>query len=436
MDWPADDWWTVYQDPQLNALMAEALQGSPDLKAAEARVRQAGGAAEQAGAARLPNLSANTAAYEAQIAESLGLPPAVSQALPKGFEILTQSGANLRYTLDFFGRNRAALASATSLAEAARADRAAARLELTVDVADAYADFVRLTQDRDEALEAVRVRRDTLKLVAARRANGLETRGEYSQQNATVSTAQGLVDALDLQILQTRHQIAALVGAGPDRGLQIEAPARRTAYLRPSGLPTSLSLDLVGRRPDIVAARLRAEAARQRIKVARAGFYPNVDLAGSFLAFSVANQNPLKNSVSLAELGPAITLPIFTGGQTEGAYRSARADYDQAAALYGSTLAKALRDVADALAGQRALQTQIKDARDALTADEDAYAIAKLRYEGGLSPYLVVLTAESAVLQQRQTVVNLSVQSLTSDLALVRALGGGYVQAVASNSSH
>jgi NodT family efflux transporter outer membrane factor (OMF) lipoprotein len=305
-----------------------------------------------------------------------------------------------------------------------------------VDVADAYADFVRLTQDRDEALEAVRVRRDTLKLVAARRANGLETRGEYSQQNATVSTAQGLVDALDLQILQTRHQIAALVGAGPDRGLQIEAPARRTAYLRPYGLPSSLSLDLVGRRPDIVAARLRAEAARQRIKVARAGFYPNVDLAGSFLAFSVANQNPLKNSVSLAELGPAITLPIFTGGQTEGAYRSARADYDQAAALYDSTLAKALRDVADALAGQRALQTQIKDARDALTADEDAYAIAKLRYEGGLSPYLVVLTAESAVLQQRQTVVNLSVQSLTSDLALVRALGGGYVQAVASNSSH
>ena len=427
-DWPSDDWWSVYGDPQLNALMTEALKGAPDLRIAEARVRQAEAQSEQAGAYRLPHLSANGAEYEARVGQSIGLPPDFASALPSGWAGMTQVGANLSYQLDFFGKYRAARAAATSSAEAERADRAAARLQLTTAVATAYANFVRLTEDRDTAANSVRVRQATLKLVGDRRRNGLETRGEFSQQNATVSAAQADVEALDLQVLQARHQIAALLGEGPDRGLSIERSPNAGALLHPFGLPPSLALNLVGRRPDIVAARLRAEAARQQMKSAKADFYPNIDLTGSVIAASLNNKSLLQHNVNLTRLGPAITLPIFSGGQLEGAYRGARGEYDEAAATYDKTLATALREVADAIASERSLQIQLTDARASLAADEDAYNVAKLRYQGGLSPYLNVLTVENTVLQQRQTVVNLAVQSLLSDIDLVRALGGGYVE--------
>jgi NodT family efflux transporter outer membrane factor (OMF) lipoprotein len=431
-EWPSDDWWTAYGDPQLDSLMVEALKGAPDLRIAEARVRQAQALAEQAGAYRLPALSANGAEYEARIGQSIGLPPQFASALPSGFGGMTQVGANLSYQLDFFGKNRAAFAAATSAADAARADRAAARLQLTAAVAIAYANFVRLSEDRETAADAVRVRQDTLKLVDERRRNGLETRGVVSQEAATVSDAKAEVEALDLQVLQVRHQIAALLGEGPDRGLQIERSPNAGALLHPIGLPSSLALNLVGRRPDIVAARLRAEAARQRIKSAKADFYPNIDLTGSFIAASLGDKSLLQHNVNLTRFGPAVTLPIFSGGQLEGAYRGARGEYDEAVATYDKTLANALRDVADAIAGARSLQGQLADARASLASDEDAYAVAKLRYQGGLSPYLNVLTAENAVLQQRQTVVNLAVQSLLSDIDLVRALGGGYVAPAAA----
>ncbi len=435
-DWPADEWWAVYRDPQLDVLEAEALKDSPDLKIAEARVREAQSQSEQAGSRRYPQLSASGSEDEARISQSIGLPSQVSSVLPNGFHLMTQVGANLSYELDFFGKNRAALAAATSQAEAVKADRAAARLELTIDVANAYADFVRLCQDRAAAAEAVRVRRDTLKLVGDRRRNGLETRGEVSQQNATVTAAQAQVEMLDFQILQTRHQIAALLGKGPDRGLDLQSAPRDTVILHPYGLPPTVAFNLVGRRPDIVAARLRAEAARQRIKVAKAAFYPNIDLAASFTAISLNDQSIFNNNLTLAQFGPAVTLPVFTGGQTEGAYRGARAQYDEAVATYDKTLATALKEVADAIAGERALQAQLVDARASLTADEDAYNVAKLRYQGGLSPYLNVLTAENAVLQQRQIVVDQSVLALTYDLALVRALGGGFTETAPAARPH
>jgi NodT family efflux transporter outer membrane factor (OMF) lipoprotein len=422
-DWPAEDWWAVYNDAQLDALEAEALKGSPDLRMAEARVREARAEAEQAGAARLPSLSASGSANATRIDQHIGLPPQVGDFVPTGVNLVTQVGANLQYQLDFFGKNRAALAAATSDAEAAKADRAAARLALTTAVATAYADFVRLAKDRDAAVEAVRVRRDTLKLVGDRRRNGLETRGEYSQQDATVSAAQAQVEALDLQILQQRHLIGGLLGAGPDRGLAVSVPPTDLLF-RPYGLPPRIALDLVGRRPDIIAARLRAEAARQRLKMARADFYPNIDLMGSFTGFALqAGHNPNAN---IAQLGPAIKLPIFSGGQIEGAYRGARGEYDEAVASYDKTLATALKEVADALAGERSMRAQLDDARASLASDEDAYNIAKLRYQGGLSPYLNVLTAETTVLQERQIVVNQAVLALNYDLDLIRALGGGF----------
>jgi len=422
--WPADDWWTAYGDPQLTALIEEALKEAPDLREADARVRAAEGQTQQVGARRLPNASVSSSIKETQIQQSIGLPAQVTSFIPSGWNAITELSASLNWQLDFFGRNRAALAAATSQRDAAKADAASARLQIATAVATSYASLVQLYADRDEAVQALKVRQQTLDLVGQRLRNGLETRGEYSQQNATVPVAQGDIDRLDLQILQTRHQMAALLGKGPDAGLDIPRPGAPT--LRPLGLPSNLPADLLGRRPDIVAARLRAEAARHQEASAKADFYPSINLAASYDQLSLSPQNLFTHNLLLGQVGPAISLPIFDGGQRRGAYRTARADYEFAVAEYDKALANALKEVADAIAAERFLDKQIVDAQSSLKSSDDAYQSALARYRGGLSPYLNVLTAENAVLQARRTLADLNAQALSLDVALVRALGGGF----------
>ncbi len=426
VDWPDETWWTAYGDPQLTDLIEQALRGSPDLRVAEARVRAAEAQAEEARSPLLPQPSLNASAAPTRNTKNQGLPPQFRRFLPGGFHTQTRLTADLTWQLDFFGRNRAALAAATSQAEAAKADEASARLQIATAVAGAYADLLRLYADRDAAAEALKVRRETLDLISQRLNNGLETRGGFSQQNATVPVAQGDLDRLDLQILQARHQLAALLGKGPDAGLDVQRPGAAT--LRPFGLPSSLQVDLIGRRPDIVAARLRAEAASKQIRAAKLDFYPNISLTGYYGAQALNIYDIFKRDSNIASLGPAIHLPNFIGGpQLRGAYRGARAQYDEAVANYDKTLANALHEVADAVASQGSLTAQIADAQAALLSSEEAYSISKQRYRGGLSPYLDVLTSENIVLQQRRAVADLNAQALTLDVTLVRALGGGFV---------
>ena len=262
--WPTDDWWTAYGDPQLNSLIETALKDGPDLREAEARVRAAEGQVLESRSRLLPGASVSGSIKETQISQSIGLPPQIAGDIPHGWNAFPDLGASLNWQLDFFGRNRAALAAATSQRDAARADAASARLQLATAVASNYANLVQLYADRDEAVQALTVRQQTLDLVGQRLRNGLETRGEFSQQNATVPVAQSDIDRLDLQILQTRHAMAALLGKGPDTGLDIARPGPAT--LRPLGLPSNLPADLIGRRPDVAAARLRASAAADRAR--------------------------------------------------------------------------------------------------------------------------------------------------------------------------
>lgn len=424
VDWPDETWWTAYNDPELTDLIEQALRGSPDLRAAQARVRAAQAQAVEAGARLLPSVGASGSVKETKIEQS-AFGGQIAQYVPQGWNPTAQLAANLNWQLDFFGRNRAALAAATSQADAARADEASARLQIATGVASAYADLQRLYADRDAAAEALKVRRQTLDLIGQRLRNGLETRGGFSQQNATVPQAQADLDRLDLQILQARHQLAALLGLGPDAGLDIPRPT--STGLHPLGLPANISADLIGRRPDIAAARLRAEAARQQIKAARADFYPSVNLAGSYTVLSLKADDLFRHNIQLSQVGPAVSLPLFDGGQRVGAYKGARAQYDAAVADYDKTLANALREVADAVAAQRSLAAQVADAKASLASGEEAYSIAKQRYQGGLSPYIDVLTAENAVLQQRRTLADLNAQALSLDVTLIRALGGGFV---------
>lgn len=419
--WPQAGWWQAYGDAQLSALIDEGLKGAPDLAAAAARLRKADALAQQAGAALLPSLDASASGGWAKQSYNNGIPPAF---VPRGWQDNGRAALDLGLDLDLWGRNRAALRAATSDAAAARIELEEARLVLSTNIAAAYADLARLFAERDVQQSALRVRSETLALVANRVATGLDTQAELKQAEAAVPAARADVAATDEAIALTRNRLAALIGAGPDRGLAIERPA--TPALGGRGLPPGVTTDLIGRRPDVAAARARVEAAAARIKVARADFYPAVNLSAMIGLQSLGIDNLVKSGSSIGSVGPAISLPIFHGGELAGRYKGARADYDQAVASYDGSVVEAYHQVADAVTSQRSLAVRLDETRRALASSEQAYAVARQRYEGGLSTFLDVLSAEDAVLLNRRIVADLEARAFTLDVALVRALGGGF----------
>jgi NodT family efflux transporter outer membrane factor (OMF) lipoprotein len=426
--WPSDTWWKSYNDPQLSSLIETALAGSPSLAAAAARVRQADSSLQSAKSSRSIAVQGNGSLQSSyQELDADGLPPQIQDALPD--DVQTKASASLSFSrqLDFFGRNRANIAAATSSAEAARAEEAAARLYLSTSVAQAYTDLARLYSDRKAAQDAIRVRTESADLVGQRLRNGLENEGRLYQAKAEISSANVDLASIDGQIARTRNAIAALLGKGPDAGLDIAIPANPS--IATGGLPSNLALDLIGRRPDIVAARLYAEAASEKITVAKADFYPNVNLSAIVGIQTLGLDRLGGGDLSYVQAGPAVSLPIFDGGNVEGRYRNARAKYDEAAATYNDTLTTALKEVADAISDRRSLDAQLTQAHAALDMAEQSYRIVRVRYEGGLSSYIDALSAEDQMVELRRSVASLDARAFAIDVALIRALGGGYQEA-------
>lgn len=420
-DWPADGWWKRYGDPQLDALMDEALAGSPTLAQAQARLAKARAATSTTFASELPAVNANGQVQELKQSYNDLIPRSF---LPQGYNEYGQITLNLNWELDFWGKNRAAVAAAASEARAADADAAEARLVLTTDIADAYATLARLYGDRAVAVESEKVRNDTADLTAQRVSNGLDTQAELRQARAGSPVTLAQIAAIDEQIALTRNALVALAGEGPDRGIALSPP--KSVQLTAFGLPADLRLGLIGRRPDVVAARWRAEAASRRVTQARTAFYPDVNLSGYFGQQSLRLDDLLNKGSAIGAITPALSLPIFQGGQLRAQLRGTKADRDAAVAAYDGAVTEALREVADVAASEKALDRRLSESRRALAFYEGAYKVARLRYEGGLSTYQSVLLAEDAVLAQRQVVSDLESRAFTLDVALVRALGGGF----------
>ncbi|WP_205677532.1 efflux transporter outer membrane subunit [Aquitalea denitrificans] len=423
-DWMNSNWWQSYQDGQLNDIMQEALSQSPDLAAAEARLAKAAGQAEQTGASNLPSLDLNTSVTKMKQSYNNGFPAAF---VPHGYNNSAKVELDFSYEIDFWGKNRSAIAAASSELAAAQAEAAQSRLTLTSAIAAAYAELARLYAEQDAAEQALSVRQHSAQLLQQRFDNGLETMGSLRQAQSREATANADLSAARQAIAQQKLSIAALMGAGPDRGMNLRRPA--ASLLHPQGLPATLQADLLGRRPDLAAARLRAEAAASRINVARAAFYPNVNLSAYLGVQSLGLSYLTKNGSDIGGVGPAISLPIFRGGALQGNYRVARAEYDAAVASYNQTLTQALHEVADVMAQQQELGPQLEQRRLALKTAEESYQVMQNRYQGGLASYLDVLNAEDNVIASRRSSTSLETRLFLLDVNLIKALGGGYQQA-------
>jgi NodT family efflux transporter outer membrane factor (OMF) lipoprotein len=419
--WPADAWWKAYDDPQLDTLIDEGLAGSPDLAAAAARFRTAQGLAQQAGAALLPSVDAVASVdYQNQSQNIAG----AHGQVPGGWHAAGTGALSFNLDLDLFGKNRAALRAAKKDAEAARFDADEARLLLTTGIASTYADLAALYAQRDSLEQALDIRSQSLKYVKARYDAGLETIDSVRQAEARVPQTRSDLAATDEAIMLDKHALAALVGQGPDRALTLGRPVAGT--LQAQGIPADASIGLIGRRPDIAAARMRVEAAEERIKEARAAFYPDINIGALVGLQSLGLSSLLQGGSGFASVSPAVTLPLFHGGALQGQYRGRRGQYDEAVASYDGQVIQALRETADTVTSEKQLGLRLAEARNALADYEDALRVARGRYEEGLTTYLTVLTAQESVVNARLAVAELQSRAFTLDVQLVRALGGGF----------
>ncbi|RNE68586.1 multidrug efflux MFS transporter outer membrane subunit VceC [Vibrio cholerae] len=419
MDWPSANWWQRYQDAQLNHLIEEALQHSPSLEMAMARLKGAQGFARQAGAIRSFDLGLAASATESKVSERYQ-----SATPPDGWNDYGTLTLNFQYDFDFWGKNRAAVVAATSELAAAEAESMAARLMISTSIANAYAELARLYANQETVHAALQVRNKTVELLEKRYANGLETLGSVSQAKAVAASVEAELLGIQESIQLQKNALAALVGQGPDRAASIEEP--HITLTSRYGLPSEAGVGLLGHRADITAARWRAEAAVQQVGIAQAQFYPDVTLS-AFIGYQAFGLDHLFDSGNDAgAIGPAIYLPLFTGGRLEGQLTSAEARYQEAVAQYNGTLVQALHEVADVVTSSQALQARINKTEQAVQQAEQALHIATNRYQGGLATYLDVLVAEESLLNNQRALVNLQSRAFSLDLALIHALGGGF----------
>lgn len=417
---PRQDWWSALGDPQLDALINEALQGTPSLDAADARLRKARAQAGLADAARQPTLSASGQYSGVQLPETLAPEPLGGSYIGSTVLML-----NFKYGLDLWGGKRAQFEAAVGQAKAAEVDAQAARLALSSSIARTY---VGLAQAH-AALEVANrehERASKLRGLGKQRVEaGLDNQLQLRQAESTIASAEQQAQAAQQQIDAARTALAALLGKGPDRGLDIARPqVLRAGSPR---IPQVLPSELLGHRPDIVAARWRVEAASRGIDVSKASFKPSINLS-AIVGLASGGLSDLFSSDALLGLGgPAISLPIFDGGRLRGQLDASNADYDLAVANYNQSLVAALHEVTDALQAARSLDQQIESTQRALAAARSAWDLAQTRYRAGLGTQLDVLAAQRPLLQLDQQITALQAQRLDTTIDLDRALGGGLV---------
>jgi NodT family efflux transporter outer membrane factor (OMF) lipoprotein len=417
--WPAARWWGDYGDAELDKLVDQALAGQPSLKNVQARLQLARAAADAAGAARLPRVDGSADMTNQRYSENGIFPPPLAGST----RWLNNAQVNASWELDLFGRQRAALESSIGQLRAAQADEQAARVQLASNVATAYFSLANLIEARQVATESLQQREQVLALVRQRIAAGLDTTVELRQAEGLIAQSRVEIEALSEGIARARHALAELTGQNPQA---LDAFAPTLAAVRSRPLPQGLPADLLGRRADLVAQRWRVEAALRDVDVARAQFYPNVNLTAFIGLSSLGLDRFFEAGSRTYGWGPALRLPIFDAGRLRANLSARSAEVDAAVEGYNGALLHALREVADELTSLQSIENQRRAQEDATAAADAAFDLARQRYQAGLGNFLVVLTAQTNVLAQRRAATDLKARHLASEVALSRALGGGF----------
>ncbi|HET6555629.1 MAG TPA: efflux transporter outer membrane subunit [Dyella sp.] len=420
--WPSQDWWVSYGDPQLSALIEEALKNNPSLEQAQARARQAQAVADGVNGARQPQAKVDASITGAYLSKKNPIyPEYVLGTFAWSKSILGE----FSWDLDLWGGKRAAWEAALGHSRAAQVEAYAARIELSVNVARAYVRLGYAFAQQDVAEAELKRATDSLDVTRKLVSGGLETPQQGHLADSQLAGAQQQKVAADRAIDAARSSLSVLLGQGPDRGLAIGRP--HMLDRGPAVLPDKLPVDLLGRRADLVAARWEIEAANKDVKAAKDEFLPNISLTAvaGFIAVG-GSTNVLQLPARQYAFGPALSLPLFDGGRRRAHLAVADAEYDAMVARYNGLLVSALNDVADQVSALSSVREQIVLEKRAVDDAQKSWDDAMLAYKGGLKGPLTPLTSRQQLLAAQQRLAALESEQIDISVRLVEALGGGF----------
>lgn len=417
--WPLQDWWKVYADPQLDRLVAEATADNPTMHIALARIAISQALSGAAKAALFPYIQADASFTRELFTEQEFIPPPYAG----NWAWYNLATVDLVYDLDLWGKNRSSLAEALDYVQMATAEAQEVRLALDTAVIRVYVQLSLQFVLLDVAQQTLHQRQEILNIIQKRLSAGLATEIDLRQAETVVPAARAEIEKISESIEILRNQLSALAGKGPGYGEQIHRPALSLAL--PTQLPSAIPADLLGRRPDVVAQRWRVEAAGKGIEVARAAFYPNINLT-AFVGWQSLNFTKFLSPESMISgFGPAISLPIFEGGRLRSQLRVSTAEYDIAVESYNNTLIRALEKVANQVVTLRSLEKQRSETYQSNSLAGRAYDIALYGFRSGLTDYLNVLNAQNQTLLEAQRKAQVEARFLDAYAALMQAIGGG-----------
>lgn len=427
--WPAEQWWLDYRDPQLNALLTRALQANPTLATAAARVNASGAAIRAERAAEGARVDLATGLNRQRYSTN-GFFPA-----PIGGSYYNDASVQLRasYDVDWWGRHRSLIAAALGEEQASRAEEAQARQLLAAAVVQRYQRLQLLWARQDNLQALAQVQRDLVADRQARIAHGLANGDALREAELELAQLREQAARYDTDAAREREALRALIGGDADA-------LRDLARLQPTpgadALPRTLGLELLARRPDLQAARWRVEAQLGRVAASEAAFRPDINLAAAFGLDAVSLGKLLRWPSRTPLIGATLDLPLFDSGRLKAQLGQARADRDELLAEYNEAVLAAVRDVAQEAATLQGIQAEAQAHAATTEAAGRLAANADARLARGLADRGAVLQARQAVLRQRDVDLQLLDARLQTQVALIKALGGGYhADAAAPTSS-
>ncbi len=421
------DWWLMFGDAQLNTLQAQALQASPTLAAAAARIARARAVFGATTADQLPRVDVGANAGGLRTSARATTTPVLNgRAVSFEGESFGLT-ASLGWELDLWGRVKRQQEAAQAQLDASTLDAAAARVALTADVAAAYWQW-RALADEAAALQRVRdSRAQALRVAQTRFDAGASTTQELERVRAELAAADADVAALPRRQALVLNQLAALTGqAAAELKLQAAASSPLTT---PPPLRAGLPSALLQRRPALAQSLAQLHAATAQVGIAEAAFYPSIKLTGSFGYSSEDLGALLSAPARLYNVGPSLSLPLFDGGRNQASLASAKAAVDESLAAFRGRMLQALREVDDALAELQGRTAVVEAQARTLASSSQALAVARSRYAQGAVSYLDVTEAERTPLATERALAQLRGAQWAATAQLVKALGGGWTPA-------
>jgi len=421
-EWPAYNWWTLFEDRQLSEIMEVAVENNPDLLAAVSRVRAAQEEAQKVRSFLLPQFNAKfNDNYEHLSKDSLDrFPPSAIPAVINQVYL----ALNFEYEIDLFGKNRNKYRAAMGQARAQAAEMSESLLMITASLAETYINYAANLQNLRFSMTLAEAQKVYLELTELRFLNGLDDQMMVDSANASLLAAEEDVVTYEKEADLNLSQLKIFMGLGPDDVWEITTPT--LAFDRPFPIPESVPLNLLSRRPDLMAQIWTVEAAAHLISAAKAAFFPNINLTAFAGLESLKWNNLFSSNSYAAALAPAINLPLFTGGKLTAQLNEKYATYDAAVHDYNALLLQAAKEVSDQIKILEAANQESGLQAQVLEKTVHISLLTSQRYDNGLDDYLTVIDKQVAVLNQGIKDVGKENERYLAVLQLIKALGGGY----------